>query len=482
MSSERTVPDPEGPEPPRGEHRQERRRAGLAAVAAGVLLSGVAVAYWSASASGKGDPQTVKTTNRSAAALRDSAAGGSSEATLPTPPAELPQIAPGEPDPHGPAVYRAKGPLPTGPAKASGYRPTGEVTRQDVERLAGALGVDGLPRLSGGVWTAGQIRDGHGPRLQVEQAAPGNWTYLAYALGGTDDCAPGKDVCQPVKKPTDRSSEAVDAATAKAVAAPVFKALGQDDAKIDASQTMGANRTVNADPVVDGLRTYGWTTSLQVGPDAQLVNGSGRLTSLAQSAAKPVISAEEALQRLNAGPVGEGSGIGGCATPVPYGEDSGPADSKLRPCEPGKGGEPRTLTVERAVLGLSAELVEGTDTLAPAWLFDIAPQGATPAHTVAQNASAEQAPKATAVGAESYSVADRELTVHFWGGVCSAYALQVTEHPKTVSVKIVETPLDPDRACIMIAKEMSLSATLDEPLGSRQVIDMTNGKTVPRVG
>ncbi len=64
---------------------------------------------------------------------------------------------------------------------------------------------------------------------------------------------------------------------AKKAAVPVLKALGQDDAKLDASELMGAVRVVNADPKVGGLPTYGWTTGVQVGPDGQVVGGNGQL-------------------------------------------------------------------------------------------------------------------------------------------------------------------------------------------------------------
>lgn len=45
---------------------------------------------------------------------------------------------------------------------------------------------------------------------------------------------------------------------AKKAAVPVLKALGQDDAKLDASELMGAVRVVNADPKVGACpRTAG---------------------------------------------------------------------------------------------------------------------------------------------------------------------------------------------------------------------------------
>lgn len=80
----------------------------------------------------------------------------------------------------------------------------------------------------------------------------------------------------------------------------------------------------------------------------------------------------------------------------------------------------------------------------------------------------------------SYAQADRTLTVNFWGGVCSTYTLEAREEAASVLVKITDTPNKPGQACIMIAQEMALTATLQQPLGDRKVVDATSGKPIPR--
>ncbi|MFD2120673.1 hypothetical protein ACFSNO_15125 [Streptomyces cirratus] len=136
---------------------------------------------------------------------------------------------------------------------------------------------------------------------------------------------------------------------------------------------------------------------------------------------------------------------------------------------------PRTETVRGAVLGLAAGTVDGGGRgLVPAWFFEVAGKDGGPARTVAEPASAREtaAPSAGAtrtVPGFSYKEADRTLTVNFWGGVCSTYAVEAREEGTDVLVKITDTPNKPGQACIMLAKEMSQTVTLNKPLGDRKV-------------
>ncbi|CAM5318066.1 Large membrane protein OS=Streptomyces violarus OX=67380 GN=FHS41_005751 PE=4 SV=1 [Streptomyces violarus] len=131
-------------------------------------------------------------------------------------------------------------------------------------RLAKALGVEGAPVAQGEAWKVGAGQDGSGPSLQVNRQAPGAWTFSRYAPGtdnwkGTDTCTAPQPGGNPVSE-----------AEAEKAAAPVLKALGQDDnVKFDASQVMGAQRVVNAAPEVGGLPTHGWTTRSRSAPTAR---------------------------------------------------------------------------------------------------------------------------------------------------------------------------------------------------------------------
>ncbi|MEU2393633.1 hypothetical protein [Streptomyces sp. NPDC007369] len=484
-------------EQPDTSHGTRRRPAwAIGSIAAAVLLAGGGTAYWASTAHGDGGPGG-RTGDSAAAAPR----------VAPSP--SGPGIAPGEPDPRGSGVtYRAEGELPSAPAAAPSYAATGEVAAEDAARLAAALGIAGAPRPSGETWQAGEGADGFGPRLTVGRKAPGSWTFTRFHSGGGagDDCQRGKDTCGPATLPqgADGSSgkpagsgggDPVGEEAAKAAAAPVLAAVGQSGARLDARLTQGSVRVVTADPVIGGLPTQGWTTKISVGADGRVVAGSGELKEPVRAGEQPVVGAAKALERLNRASGGGGaadSGPSGCATSVPLTPDvPGPTDPL--PCnpEPRPIKPPRTETVKGAVLGLAPGTVNGARGLVPAWHFAVAGKDGAPGHTVVQPAAADgsggdgpaqPAPTGAAgrtVPGFSYTEADRKLTVNFWGGVCSAYALEAREEAGSVMVRITDTPHEPGRACILIAQEMTVTATLKQPLGDRKVVDATTGKPLP---
>ena len=392
-------------------------------------------------------------------------------------------IAPGEPNPYG-ATYRVGGPLPAGPGKAPVYRARGEVTQADVARLAKALGVEGTPVAQGEAWKIGG-QDGSGPSLRVNKQAPGSWTFSRYAPG-TDNCK-GTDTCTaPQSGGTPVSEEAAEKA-----AAPVLKAVGQDGAKRDASQVMGAQRVVNADPAVGGLPTHGWTTGINVGSDGEVVGGSGQLRTPVKGDTYPVVGAEKALELMNGQPKNDHRmGIGGCASPVPL------KDRLEQPCEqPSSGGASGqdTVTVESAVFGLAAHLVDGRQALVPSWLFEVSAPGAKDPFTVTYPAvepkylaspePSEPSDRPTAapgpreVKVDGYRAEGSELTVTFTGGVCADYDVKASEKGDEVTVSVTSTPW-PDKICVMIAKQFQETVRLDEPLGDRAVVN-ADGKAVP---
>ncbi|WP_217252706.1 hypothetical protein [Streptomyces sp. AC602_WCS936] len=479
-----------------GTGRPARRRPpalAVASVAAAVLLVGTGGAYLATSASGGG---------QDGGGTSSGASGDGTPPPLaldgygaPSPGGEGGQdgqdgtngIAPGEPNPYG-VTYRADGPLPEGPGSAPVYRAEGEVTEEEVARLAKALGVEGAPRVRGDAWKVGNARDGSGPLLTVSRQAPGTWTFHRYAPG-TDNCKKGA-VC---KAPSaDGAGDPVSEAAAKKAAAPVLKALGQDDAKVDAGQVMGARRAVNAEPEVGGLPTYGWTTGVVVGARGDVVGGSGQVKEPVKGDTYPVLGAEETLALLNAPGSAPGAGIGGCASPVPHGDG---ADT---PCELPTGTpkkpEKQAVTVEEAVFGLAAHPVEGRRTLVPSWLFEVRTPGADDAVTVTYPAvdpkyltTAAPAPSDGPTSApdgdprdvevRGYTAEGGELTVHFTGGVCSDYEATAKESEGKVTVTVTETP-HPEKVCILIAKEYERTVPLDEPLGDRKVVG-SDGEEIP---
>jgi hypothetical protein len=255
------------------------------------------------------------------------------------------------------------------------------------------------------------------------------------------------------------------------------------------------------------LATAGFGGGDSGGADGQVVGGSGQLKKPEKSHDYPVISAEEALKQLNK--AGESSGrigIGGCAAPVPLGGEQQPA----APCEPdgGKAAGPERLTISKAVFGPAARYVDGQQALVPSWLFAVEPKDGAEPFTITHPAIdpeflKESAPpgkdvtpteptEPTEDPAEpskrrvtSYSVNGGDggdghtLTLTFWGGVCSDYAAKASEGADRVKVRITETNPDPDRVCVLIAKELTEKVTLDKPLGDRKVVDAETGEAVP---
>ncbi|GAA3056872.1 membrane protein [Streptomyces roseofulvus] len=472
-----------------------RRAALVATVAAGVLLAGGGGLYLTAS----GD-EGAEAASRAAGApapppLR---LGGGSGGTGPDA-----GIAPGEPDPGGGpsgTVYRAEGPLPQGPSSAAVHRPEGLVTSEEVARLAAVLGVEGRPVLVGDVWTIRPEKDGRGPRLDVARQAPGNWTYSWYDGGPVGDtCLKGKECPLPGEPKPPSGGGPVSEAAARAAAAPVLKVLGQDDAKVSATQVMnGSVRVVNADPVVGGLPTYGWSTGLHIGPDGRPVAGSGTLKEPARGETYPVVSAERALARLNEESKGTGPiGIGGCATDPPATEPDG-GSGKDAPCQTIVDmAPPREVPVTSGVLGLAATETADGRALVPTWLFTADPADSAP-YTVTSTAVAPEylvppakpSPEPTPDPSEgtapvrrieSFTVEPdgRTLALTFWGGVCHTYTPHAVEDPRQVRVRIEEKSKG-GQACILVAKEITVKVTLQAPLGDRPVVDAASGEAVPR--
>ncbi|WP_367323753.1 hypothetical protein [Streptomyces sp. HUAS ZL42] len=489
------APAPDGQEHPGGRPVRRRSPVIIASVAAAVLLAGGGGAYLAMSASGGSGGRTGSGVpggdgTPPPLALDGYSESGSGDGTG--------GVAPGEPNPYG-ATYKAAGALPDGPDSAPVFWAKGEVTKEEVARLAEALGIEGTPVAAGRAWQVGPGKDGLGPSLQVNKEAPGAWTFTRYAPG-TDDCKKSTPVC--THDPTAPAGDPVSVEAAKKAAAPVLKALGQDDAKVDASQIMGAQRVLNADPVVGGLPTYGWTTGLSVSAQGEVVTGSGQLKAPVEGDTYPVLGAQKTLDLMNAAPATDHRmGIGGCASPVPL------KDRQEEPCGSSTAAPAQqSITVEDAVFGLASHYAQGRQVLVPSWLFDVRASGAKDTFTVTRPAvepeyltstttspgvPTEQpsprpsgpgdeptsAPKTRDVQVEGYTAEGKELTVSFTGGVCADYRTTATETGDKVTVKVTETPW-PGKVCILIAKIYHQTVQLEEPLGDRTVVG-TDGKAVP---
>ncbi|MFJ6544353.1 hypothetical protein ACIQMP_27395 [Streptomyces sp. NPDC091385] len=388
-------------------------------------------------------------------------------------------IAPGESNPYG-VRYVAEGKLPDGPGSAAVRTPEGAVGKDAVARLARALEVDGAPVADGDGWRVGG-RAGE-PVLRVSGGSAGGWSFSRYTPG-TDNC-PKADVC--AQDPVAPAADAVSVAKARAVVAPVLKALGQDGAKTDASQVMGARRVVNADPVVGGLPTYGWTTGLTVDERGEIVGGHGMPAVPEKGAEYPVLSADKTLALLNsAQPEGHRMGIGGCATPEPLKDRlEQPCGANTTPASPASPKGDR-LTVEKAMFGLAAHAVNGQEALVPSWLYQVRGTAARGTFTVTYPAVDPKylttaAPSGSAGSGRSvkvgaYSAHGRELTVRFMGGVCADHRAAAKESAGRVTVSVTEHPRA-GKVCVLMAKEFAETVRLEAPLAGRTVVAEDGGR------
>lgn len=531
MSTERNDDTMDHPVP----RRRLRSPLAVAAMAAAVLVAGGGGAYWATAnagsaadghESGTPEPLALDTARNGVAAGPDSGAASG----------------PG-------ARYQVVKPLPSGPDSAPVYRPHGQVTQAAVEKLAKALDVPGPVKLDHDFWRAGGTPDGSGPSLQANRSGDGNWSYSR--LGPIATCyrspakpgvpnAPGAGTAgSPVcagpptasadgsagssassSGPSGTDAGAVSEDRAKQVAAPALAALGLTGATVDASETAGGVRLVNADPLVGGLPTYGWRTTLRIAADGQLSGGYGLLAALDRGDRYPAVDAAQALKELEgAGTGGTDHGVGGtCPSLLPK-QPTAPSDDKTlpqtMPCVPAA---EQRLEVRGAAFGLSAQFVSGARALVPSWLFDVAQAGVTKAHVVPQPAvearyieraapgtglpgeqpggpGASSAPTRPADPADpvtpadpkapqkqravSYTVRGNVLELHFWAGVCSTYAATAEESTAAVTVRITGTPDPAQRVCVMIAKDTTRTVRLDRPLGERKVVDLYDGAIVP---
>jgi hypothetical protein len=287
----------------------------------------------------------------------------------------------------------------------------------------------------------------------------------------------------------------VSEAVAKKAAAPILKAVGQDDAKVDASQLMGAQRVVNAEPLIGGLPTHGWTTGLTVSAQGEVVGGSGQLAAPMKGDVYPVLSARKTLDLMNAAPrTDHRMGIGGCASPVPLkdrleapcGQSTDAASASATPAQ-------ASAAVEHAVFGLAVQSVDGKQALVPSWLFEVRQSGGqdtftvtypaidpkylTSANTPTPTASSTSTAKPHDVKADGWSADGKSLTVAFTGGVCADYKASAVESSGEVTVTVTATPW-PDKICVMIAKTYHQTVQLKAPVGDRKVVG-PDGEAIP---
>jgi hypothetical protein len=421
---------------------------------------------------------------------------------------------------------RLVGALPGGPADAA-LRWLTSPQRSDVERLAKALGIRGQLTRVGGVTTyttqAGALRVQQDGSWQFSRARAFDDIGLCprYPGGGS---ATGSVICgmtvpdqptsdqpgeysggdasapPPVTSPTPgrptKTLAITSPAAARSAARPVLEAVGLDpaDATVQAGQAQGF---VTANPIVNGLPTYGHATTVTVF-GTHVAAAGGWLGGSRPGATYPVVSAAIAWKQLRHTPMPRPM----LACPVP---------------SPGSGdpiicGGPITVTGAR--FGLSLHEANGRQVLVPSWLFDVRDSD-TPLSVVAIDPRYLAAPPAPTMGGgkpgsgsgssgstgsgsvgsavppvepstdpgtpesrfSSVTGSGSDLVVQFTGGVaaCFSYTVVATETERKVSLALSEKTADSNKPCVEMAQVYERRVPLAKPLGSRHVVDAKTG-------
>ena len=260
------------------------------------------------------------------------------------------------------------GALPAGPGSGPVLRFTGAPGEDDVRALAAALGLTAAPDKRAHGW----VVDGPTGELRVRSDASGQWSFARtvdcptyYVDVDSSDGNTGVS-CAVGESPGAASDLPLltdDAALA--AAAPVLTAAGVSASPrvlAGAGGQSGTVAVVVADPTVADLPTSGLRSVVDV--DTQGVLGAtGWLGDLSADGDYPVVSAQQAFDRLDAMP----RALADMACPeIAPGPMESPADDPMpMPCK----SDPVVIT--GATFGLMLSWEDQSPILVPAWLFDV---------------------------------------------------------------------------------------------------------------
>lgn len=341
---------------------------------------------------------------------------------------------------------------------------------------------------SGGATGSGGGVDGSTPDSGVVTPAPPLDTPVpAPAPTGTAVPEPrGPVVPEPTGSP-------VPVSTVEAAARPVLEALGLslDDARVETTP-WGGSVTVASD--VDGVEAYGHATRVDVAPDGTVSHGSGWLAEPRRGDTYPLITAQEAFDRLPPRMV---------AMLCPVGPDG-------QGCTP-----PPPAEITGARVGLSLQpLRDGGQVLVPSWLFTVkgSPElvaavavdpkyldtgdgtpapGDDPVLPSDKPTAVPGSPGQTEPGAaresfsfDAYWPGDTAGTIVVRYGDSSSCVREnvthaVKEADDAVYVVLEADARDPELACTDDYRAVERVIRLEAPLGDRQVFDGASGKPVP---
>lgn len=162
---------------------------------------------------------------------------------------------------------------------------------ETVAALAAALGVEGTPQLLYGSWTVGP-QDGSGPSLSVSLDGVSSFWYSNPGINPWQ-CADGAVTCEPTGTPP-AEDVAIDAVRS------LISSAGRDPGAFEfTSETWEGSPTRMAQAwlVVDGQRLdQAWSAELS---EEGMISASGSLAELVPLGDYPVVSEQEAFERLS---------------------------------------------------------------------------------------------------------------------------------------------------------------------------------------
>ena len=436
----------------------------------------------------------------------------------------------------GGGAYRLTGDLPQDtPADAAAWSlPKGPGTASRVARLADALKA-GTPERQGDGWSAGGLRvNGEAglawyfsfcsPDVAATSEGPGapegSVSSVGCAVSGVGSVSSATGAPAPATSPVPATllpagpkplpAGPVPAGPApvvqappppypvpapqktpseqavRAVAAPILEALGLTDEPARVNVYAGGGSLV-VDPPVDGIRTWGWSTRVDVDQNAHLTGAGGWLGQPEKADSYPLISARAAFDALPIAPR--------MMMLCPVTKDGG--------CQ-----EPPPAEITGAHLGLMvAPLADGGQVLLPAWLFDVkgseepvaavavepkylgTPAGSEPGKPgVAPGMPPTQVdpPPPSDRAMLSFDSAHRAKTTDAvmvqYGDSGSCPHTNVTHFAKesadTVVVVLEADTMNAKVACTDDYHPVLVEVVLQAPLGDRQIIDGATGKPV----
>jgi hypothetical protein len=448
--------------------------ATVAGVAAIAVTASLVVGSGGSSANGK--PKVLHLANGAEAPAAAAAKGGSSD-------------------------YLLTGTLPTStPDDAPVWRLDRTADEATVKALADALHA-GQPVRSGSTWRAGTLLvrglswtwspcgadssvSSDGTTSCTAVAAPGTSSGSGSApssgsgSGGGIAIDPAPPADQPVAPPPLPEGKVRDAAKS------VFDAVGLDvsKAKVDSGSYGGS---AALDPTVNGLATSGVATRVDVDAKTAIMSASGILSDPDRGDTYPLISAQDAYHAL-------------------------PMLAHPDICQIAPDGtsclEPARTEITGAHLGLSLQrLADGDDLLVPSWLFDV--KGSTqpiagvaltqqylahdnpepaigsvdPGTAVAPPSAVPPVEPLKPIALLSYASATAGLVVSFTDAGCGSGdpVADVKESGTEVVVYLHSEPSSTVKDCALRTEPATLTVPLQDPLGSRSVIDGSSGEKLP---